>query len=458
MVAAVGVAQHGNSVGYEVFYNGESIGYVDSPTTVNVAVNQVSQQMATWYDNNNLDIEQDLIYKETIITGDEEILTLDDCVAAVYEQDIDLNVNGAALVIEGQEIAYTASVEEAEAIIDELVADYTETGDDEKIIDYEIQGSYAIVEKNIEYPSTQSTEEIKEAIVEGAEAVETYVVQDGDTNWDIAVNRGIDLRDMEDANPGTDLETLMPGQEINLNTVEPLLSVEVTKEVTYTETISYDTEYVEDSDMYEGEEEVVTKGENGEKEITSQITYVNDVETSENILSETTTKKPVTEVIKKGTKVKATTSSSSSSSTTTQSYGSISGSGMFIMPTSGYVSVIDKAGTHAGGCAVDICNSAGTPIYAAAGGTVTVAGWYYGYGYAVVIDHGNGYSTLYGHASSLGVSVGQTVSQGQYIAAMGSTGWSTANHLHLEVQYNGVRQYICNYFPVYVGANVYAGQ
>jgi len=79
----------------------------------------------------------------------------------------------------------------------------------------------------------------------------------------------------------------------------------------------------------------------------------------------------------------------------------------------------------------------GTPILAAAAGTVIVSDWYGGYGNAVVIDHGGGITTLYGHCSELYVTEGQTVMAGQVIAAIGSTGLSTGPHLHFEVRENG---------------------
>lgn len=79
----------------------------------------------------------------------------------------------------------------------------------------------------------------------------------------------------------------------------------------------------------------------------------------------------------------------------------------------------------------------GTPIYASDRGTVLFAGWYGGYGNAVVIDHGKGLTTLYGHASQLSVSAGQVVQRGQAIAAVGSSGLSTGPHLHFEVRQNG---------------------
>ena len=96
---------------------------------------------------------------------------------------------------------------------------------------------------------------------------------------------------------------------------------------------------------------------------------------------------------------------------------------------------------------LDIGAPKGTPIKAAASGTVTVAQYGYsgGYGNYVMISHGNGIQTLYGHCNSLNVSVGQSVSQGQVIAYVGNTGNSYGNHLHLEIRVNGVAQNPQNY-------------
>jgi murein DD-endopeptidase MepM/ murein hydrolase activator NlpD len=85
---------------------------------------------------------------------------------------------------------------------------------------------------------------------------------------------------------------------------------------------------------------------------------------------------------------------------------------------------------------MDIAAATGTPIRAASGGTVRRADWNGGYGNAVIIDHGNGISTLYGHNSALTVKPGQRVNAGDVIAKAGSTGDSTGPHLHLEVRIN----------------------
>jgi murein DD-endopeptidase MepM/ murein hydrolase activator NlpD len=86
---------------------------------------------------------------------------------------------------------------------------------------------------------------------------------------------------------------------------------------------------------------------------------------------------------------------------------------------------------------LDIAGGSGTPIAAAATGTVISAGWSGGYGQLVVLDHGNGLSTAYAHLSSISVSSGQTVPQGSVVGGMGTTGSSTGVHLHFEVRVNG---------------------
>lgn len=89
---------------------------------------------------------------------------------------------------------------------------------------------------------------------------------------------------------------------------------------------------------------------------------------------------------------------------------------------------------------IDLAAPQGTPIYAAHAGTVTLARWHGGYGYAVIIDHGDGVQTLYGHNSELLVTEGQEVSAGERISLTGNTGYSFGAHLHFEVHVNGVPQ------------------
>ena len=101
-----------------------------------------------------------------------------------------------------------------------------------------------------------------------------------------------------------------------------------------------------------------------------------------------------------------------------------------------------RSSAHTG---LDIATSTGTPVKAAAAGTVTFAGWKGSYGNLMVITHSNGVQTYYGHCSKLYLSAGATVSQGQTIAAVGSTGNSTGPHLHFEIRVNGIAYNPQNY-------------
>jgi murein DD-endopeptidase MepM/ murein hydrolase activator NlpD len=110
------------------------------------------------------------------------------------------------------------------------------------------------------------------------------------------------------------------------------------------------------------------------------------------------------------------------------------GSGAFAWPTSSHVlSGNDYWSGHLG---IDIAGSVGDGVFASDAGVIVFSGWSNGgYGYMIMIDHGNGYQTLYGHLSAVNAGCGQSVYSGTYIGALGSTGNSTGPHLHFEVRY-----------------------
>ena len=118
-------------------------------------------------------------------------------------------------------------------------------------------------------------------------------------------------------------------------------------------------------------------------------------------------------------------------------------SGGYAMPVRGRLSsrfgmryhpVLHRRKLHTGD---DLAASSGTPFKAARDGKVLWSGWKKAYGNTIIVDHGDGVATLYGHASKLAVQTGQAVKAGQYIGNVGSTGWSTGPHLHFEVRKNG---------------------
>jgi murein DD-endopeptidase MepM/ murein hydrolase activator NlpD len=96
----------------------------------------------------------------------------------------------------------------------------------------------------------------------------------------------------------------------------------------------------------------------------------------------------------------------------------------------------------------DISALSGTPVMAAAQGTVIFAGWQNGYGQIVIIDHGNGLTTRYGHLSGIDVELGQLLARGQQLGRVGSTGRSTGPHLHYEVRINDEPVNPCQYLPL----------
>ena len=238
-------------------------------------------------------------------------------------------------------------------------------------------------------------------------------------------------------NPGYNINKLQIGEVLTLSASVPYLTMTVVKQERYLDDVSYNIEYTDSADLYQGDYKVTSKGEYGKADVMAKATYVNGEETERPILSSVTLKEPVTEYRLRGTKVRPTWMPT----------------GSFRWPTSGRISSYFGGRKSPGGIGstnhkgIDIAVPRGTPIYAADGGTVTYSGWMSGYGYLVQIDHGNGYVTRYGHNSSLTVSVGQHVYKGQQVARAGSTGNSTGNHCHFEVRYNGVAKNPLNYLP-----------
>ena len=170
--------------------------------------------------------------------------------------------------------------------------------------------------------------------------------------------------------------------------------------------------------------EVETEGQKGIRRITENVVLINGLETERQQISDEVIKEPVDEVIIKGT-------AKNRASAEEKSIAKKSG---FVFPLpKGVWQVSAYYGDGRGHKGIDLRSPKGTSIYAVAGGKVTFASYYKGYGNCVKIDHGNGLITVYAHASKLCVSVGDTVSAGDIIALVGCTGDSSGNHLHFEV-------------------------
>lgn len=257
-----------------------------------------------------------------------------------------------------------------------------------------------------------------------------YTVIKGDAPSLIAQKVGIPYSKLKAMNPKIETECFI-GQKVLINRSQPFLSVKITKEIEYDESIAYSTEKVSDPTMYKENSKVLVNGQNGSAHIKAKVSLIDGSEDSRTIISKDIIKPAVNQKVAQGSKPNPGYSNASYSSVVA------TGSKM-LWPTGGgrnYISCYFMSYGHRG---IDIAsNGARLPIYAAQEGTVIQSGWSGSYGKKVVISHGNGVTTLYGHMSQINVGVGTHVNKGQVIGVMGSTGNSTGVHLHFEVQQYG---------------------
>lgn len=200
----------------------------------------------------------------------------------------------------------------------------------------------------------------------------------------------------------------------------PRLDVTSTRAVTYTETIPYETITQENDQLDQTYRATLQEGSAGEAVVTAEIQTVDGQEHGRTILARTVLSEATDEIVEVGTRNVGI------------------GTGEFDLPVYGYTFTSGFkwrwGKLHSG---VDLAVAEGTPVYAADNGKVIVAeDSGNGYGNYIIIDHQNGFKTLYGHNSELLVSVGDIVAKGDKIALSGNTGNSTGPHLHFEVHVN----------------------
>lgn len=294
------------------------------------------------------------------------------------------------------------------------------------------------------YPTTavKETADLKKVLTAETVVKKTYTVVAGDTLSTIAVKNDMttaELRAMNPAYANTDMVRI--GDELTVQRPQTFLRVKVIKTINYTEVIDYKTQTKYNDKMYVGDSKVITKGQEGSQDVVAEITYLDGVENGRKVLKTTVTKQPVTKVVEEGTKKRYTASGNE----VVQGDGKFTGNWCWPVPVCHRV----YQGYHRNHLAIDISSGPipvnNKPCLAAEGGTVVYAGWYYGYGYYVKIDHGGGLQTTYAHLNAIHVVKGQKVSRGQQIALVGNTGASQGPHLHFEVIKNGVRVNPLNY-------------
>ncbi|NOU94735.1 peptidoglycan DD-metalloendopeptidase family protein [Paenibacillus sp. LMG 31456] len=261
-------------------------------------------------------------------------------------------------------------------------------------------------------------EELRKKLETGDVQPIKYVVEKGDCVSCVAKKFNIPKQIIYQNNPWIVDDMIKAGQQLDLTVLQPTLAVRTVEKLIEQQEIQYDTEYQKDDSMRLGTDQTIKAGKNGLKKVIILVTKINGLMIEETVQNEEIIQEPVKAVVRKGTKVIKG-----------------EGSGKFAWPVVSS-SISSTFGYRWGALhkGVDL-TSPNKNIMASDNGKVVYAGNKNdGYGNMVILDHLNGYKTLYGHLSRIDVTVGKIVEKGEKIGFMGSTGDSTGVHLHFEVQ------------------------
>lgn len=273
-------------------------------------------------------------------------------------------------------------------------------------------------------------EQALEKLKQGNVQKEDYLIQPNDSWWLIARKNDLKTSEVLAANPGATIDTVLkPGQMINIEKVSSYLTVVSKGTRTDKEIIPFEEVTKIDSNLASGQAKIIQEGSDGEKEIKYTYEQKNDKVITKTILGEKVLKDFAPQIVAKGPKREPLV--------VAYSRGSGQNSSGLIWPLRGRINSYYGYRNGDFHNALDINGSLGDPYVATASGKVISAGWNGNYGNSILIDHGNGIMTRYAHSTKLLVAAGQTVSQGQTIGLVGSTGRSSGPHLHLEVIVKG---------------------
>ena len=403
---------------YVVTVDGVDVGLVRDQSVFRQAVERVEERASDilGYDYH---LAHEVSY-EMALTGQDQITPAAEFETYLFDQ-IGEVMKSYVLTVDGQFVGAATDRAALDGMLEQLAAPYVT----ENTVSVSYTKNVHITREYTPSDVQQDTAAMLAMLTENTNGQTTYEVQKGDTFMALAFDNDMTMAEMEELNPGVDINKLYIGQILNIKEEIPFLGVQTVDSLTYHEEIACEVREVEDDSMYQGESKVLDAGIPGEALVTADVTYVNGVEKERNVTSTTVLREATEKVIAVGTKERPTWYPT----------------GNYIWPVYGritsrfgYRSIFGSYSYHSG---LDIAVPYGTSVKASDGGTVTFAGYKGSYGYLVIINHGNGEQTYYGHNSSLLVSAGDKVYQGQTIAKAGSTGRSTGSHCHFEIRING---------------------
>jgi murein DD-endopeptidase MepM/ murein hydrolase activator NlpD len=280
-----------------------------------------------------------------------------------------------------------------------------------------------IVEVEVRPEEIDSLKVAKEKIYAVDQEAIVIKIKKGDNFWNISRANHITVDQLETLNPDVDPDKIFPGEKLIIRPANPKLDVVVELENKVMEAIPFRVEYIKDKNLYKNEKKIIKEGIEGQKEVIYNIVLRNGYQSSLQVKSERDLKNPVNAIVKIGTKTTVSMGGRIN-------YGVVRGKRVSSRYGSRIHPITGRRRFHSG---LDIAAPHGSPVYAYAAGKIVEAGWNGGYGKCILIDHGNGLKTRYGHLSTIYVRVGQRVATEAKIGAVGSTGNSTGPHLHFEV-------------------------
>lgn len=404
---------------YALSVDGQEIGVVSSEDDVAAIVSSVESRASDIL-GEDYSFDAEKLSTTTVYVAPSELSDTAQIEETLFE-DVGALVQAYGLRVDGVDLGYAATQEDIDALLAEAAAPYLT----ENTVDYEFVEDVQVYPVELPSNTQFDLESIRATLSQLKVEQSTYVVKKGDTFNAIAYSLDMWPYELSVLNPDVIVDKIWVDQELIIQEAVPFLSVQNFTDETYEQEVPSPVEYIETADLYVGETRVKEQGEDGLERVNARVTYVNGVEVEREILSSETLKEPTTTYSYTGTTPRPVTASN----------------GYFIWPVRGTITsnfggrnLWGRYDFHLG---LDIACRTGTGIKAADGGTVIKAGWSGSYGNLVAIRHDNGYVTYYAHNSSILVSVGQKVYQGQIIARAGMTGNASGPHCHFEVRING---------------------
>lgn len=403
---------------YSVYIDGNKKFLVKNQTEVNQALDKMkTAQEARMQQQINL--ANDIKMKRTFAKRSDIVASQN--VENALRVAMNMKIMAVAISVKGQSMAWMENMQSAQNLLESLKASFTKLEEGEQLVNVAYQEDVQLVEEEISADQLMTEKQAFDLLTTGTKTPEKYVVKEGDSLWLIARRNDMYVKDIVQANQ-LNTDRLKPGMELVLVKSKPIITVVAQVTCERDETVPYDVKVVVDPSA-SSSVRISQEGEPGQKHIVYTATKINGVIDKKVVSDEKITKQAVSKIMVKGSQVQVAS----------RGGGAATSTGDLDWPLSGSISQYYRSGHTA----IDICAPVGSTIRAADSGYVTYTGYQGGYGNFVIIDHGNGIVTRYAHCSTFKVSVGQNVSKGQAIAAVGMTGRTTGPHLHFEVMSGG---------------------